>query len=39
MDCKFLTNGIALAYQDTIKPCCVWNFDEKFQKEHQLNLC
>jgi organic radical activating enzyme len=38
MDCKFLTNGIALAYQDTIKPCCVWNFDEKFQKEHQLNL-
>lgn len=36
MDCKFLNHGIALAYQETVKPCCVWQFDSNFKKEHNL---
>lgn len=38
MDCKFLNHGIALAYQETVKPCCVWQFDKKFQNEHKINV-
>lgn len=36
MQCKFLEHGIALAYQDTVKPCCVWHFDSEWKKEHQI---
>lgn len=36
MHCKFLNHGIALAYQETVKPCCVWKFDTDFKKEHSL---
>lgn len=38
LECKFLDHGIALAYQTTIKPCCVWQFDSTFQQTHNINF-
>jgi len=38
MECKFLNHGIALAYQGTVKPCCVWHFDSEYQKNHNINV-
>lgn len=36
MECKFITHGLALAYQETVKPCCMWNFDINYKKTHQI---
>jgi hypothetical protein len=36
MECKFLDHGIALAYQSTVKPCCVWHVDQTFKETHTL---
>jgi hypothetical protein len=35
MECKFLNHGMALAYQDVVKPCCEWQFDQNYKQEHQ----
>lgn len=37
MECKFLNHGLAIAYQDVVKPCCVWQFDNKFKTNHSLD--
>ena len=37
MHCKFLDHGIALGYQDVIKPCCVWQFDQSWKTTHQIH--
>jgi organic radical activating enzyme len=37
MECKFLDHGLALAYQETIKPCCTWQFNEDYKSKHQLH--
>jgi len=36
MECKFLDHGLAIAYQETVKPCCTWQFDENYKSTHQL---
>lgn len=36
MHCKFLENGIAIAYQDAVKPCCTWRSDQTWLKEQSL---
>jgi organic radical activating enzyme len=38
MNCKFLDHGIALAYQETVKPCCVWNFNSEYKQTHSINV-
>ena len=37
MDCKFLSNGLAIQYHNFVKPCCTWRADDAWIKEHQLN--
>lgn len=37
MECKFLNHGLAIAYQDVVKPCCVWQFDNEFKNNHSLD--
>jgi radical SAM protein with 4Fe4S-binding SPASM domain len=37
MDCKFITNGIAIGYDGIVKPCCVFDVDEKWRKNNKLN--
>lgn len=37
MDCKFLSNGIAIQYHNFVKPCCVWQDDDAWVDEHQIS--
>lgn len=37
MDCKFITNGIAIGYDGIVKPCCVFDFDQNWSKNNNLN--
>ena len=37
MDCKFLSNGLAIQYHNFVKPCCAWRVDEQWIEEHQLD--
>jgi len=36
MDCKFLSNGIAIQYHNFVKPCCAWKTDDKWTQEHSI---
>jgi len=41
MECKFITNGIAIDYFGTIKPCCVFRRDQDYNDNnniHQVSL-
>ena len=39
LECKFITNGIAVQYDGVIKPCCSWVVDEKWKnKNHYTNI-
>lgn len=35
MHCKFLNHGIALAYQNIVRPCCTWEFDSEYQNTNR----
>jgi sulfatase maturation enzyme AslB (radical SAM superfamily) len=37
MECKFLTNGLALQYHNFLKPCCDWQADDQWVKEHNIS--
>lgn len=37
MECKFITNGIAIGYDGIVKPCCIFNVDEQWKKTNNLN--
>jgi sulfatase maturation enzyme AslB (radical SAM superfamily) len=37
MECKFLTNGIAIQYHDFLKPCCTWRYDDAWVQNHNVN--
>jgi hypothetical protein len=37
MECKFLNHGLAIAYQETVRPCCIWQFDQTYKQTHQLD--
>jgi hypothetical protein len=32
MECRFLTNGIAVSYDHVLKPCCEWQVDATWKK-------
>jgi hypothetical protein len=36
MECKFLSNGIALQYHNFLKPCCTWRADDAWIQEHNI---
>lgn len=36
MECKFLSNGIALQYHNFLKPCCAWQADEQWVTNHNI---
>jgi hypothetical protein len=37
MHCKFLDHGIALAYDQVVKPCCTWEYDKDWARQHHLS--
>lgn len=37
MDCKFLSNGIAIQYHNFLKPCCTWRADSTWVQTHKLD--
>jgi len=36
MECKFLSNGMAIQYHNFLKPCCAWRPDDNWIKNHNL---
>jgi MoaA/NifB/PqqE/SkfB family radical SAM enzyme len=36
MECKFIKHGIAIAYDQIVKPCCEWKITESWQEENQI---
>lgn len=36
MECKFLSNGIAIQYNNFLKPCCTWRADDVWAQTHKL---
>lgn len=36
MECKFIRHGIALSYDNIVKPCCVWTLDETWKQDNHL---
>lgn len=37
MECKFITNGLAISYDQVLKPCCAWNYSADWSKDNQLS--
>jgi len=37
MECKFITNGLAIAYDQILKPCCAWKYSEEWANDNQLH--
>ena len=37
MECKFLEHGLAIGYNQIVKPCCAWTADENYQKKFHLS--
>lgn len=36
MECKFIKHGIALSYDQVIKPCCEWRYDEQWKNQNHI---
>jgi len=37
MKCKFLEHGLAIGYNQIVKPCCAWTADENYQKKFHIS--
>lgn len=37
MDCKFLKHGLAISYDNVIKPCCEWQVDSSWSQQQISN--
>lgn len=37
MECKFIKHGIALSYDQLLKPCCEWRISDQWRRQHHLN--
>lgn len=37
MNCKFLSNGLAIQYHNFVKPCCTWQADDQWIADHALD--
>lgn len=36
MECKFIEHGIALSYDQIVKPCCMWKITPEWRESNQL---
>ena len=36
MHCQFFSNGLAISYNNIVKPCCSWQVDDEWKEHHQL---
>lgn len=36
MQCKFLSNGLAISYDQVVKPCCTWNYDKSWSLQNSV---
>jgi len=34
LECKFITNGMSIQYDGTIKPCCTWQADDEWKNQN-----
>jgi len=37
MECKFIKHGIALSYDQVVKPCCQWDSGQSWKKIHHIS--
>ena len=37
MECKFLSHGFALSYDNTVKPCCEWEVDDEWRNANHFS--
>jgi len=37
MECKFIKYGIALAYDQVVKPCCEWRLDSAWKEQNHIS--
>jgi sulfatase maturation enzyme AslB (radical SAM superfamily) len=37
MQCKFITNGISISYDQVVKPCCSWVVTDTWKSKHHLS--
>jgi wyosine [tRNA(Phe)-imidazoG37] synthetase (radical SAM superfamily) len=37
MECKFIKHGIALSYDQIVKPCCAWKTSDSWRQDHHLS--
>jgi organic radical activating enzyme len=37
MECKFIKHGIALSYDQVVKPCCNWRLNNAWPKQNHIN--
>lgn len=37
MECKFLDHGIAIGYNQVVKPCCVWQADQSYKEKFHIS--
>ena len=37
MECKFVTNGLAIDYHGTVKPCCAFAVDSNFRRQNHVS--
>lgn len=36
MHCKFLDHGVAIGYQNIVRPCCSWQFDKTYKNNNSV---
>ena len=36
MHCKFLDHGVAIGYQNVVRPCCSWQFDKSYKNNNNI---
>jgi MoaA/NifB/PqqE/SkfB family radical SAM enzyme len=36
MECKFIKHGIALSYDQIVKPCCIWRMDPEWRQQNHI---
>ena len=38
MECKFITNGISISYDQIVKPCCAWNYSKDWADDNTIPI-
>lgn len=37
MQCKFIQHGLAISYNQVVKPCCHWSLDDDWKQQNHIN--